>query len=149
MKIKRLITVALFLLAGCIIQPMRLAKTASGFPEVVININDFDRVKHEVITEMQIIGFSLEDDPENHMCFKKELVYTGSSQQENFLKKAEVIYSLSQIQKGIRVILISSVICTYDSHGTILKREEMKDNNVWFNYFYTILQNVKTNVESS
>lgn len=153
MKIRKgFILVALFLLTGCVIQPLRVTKTASGFPEALINTDDFDRVKYQIVAEMQTIGFLLKDDSKYRVSFTKELmgVDVGYPRWLSSAKslRAEIIYSLSQMQKGIRVILFSSVICTYDSQGRVLKQEDMKDNNVWFNYFYNILQKIKANIES-
>lgn len=74
MKIRKgFILVALFLLTGCVIQPLRVAKTASGFPEVLINTNDFDHVKYQLVAEMQTIGFLLKDDSKYRMSFIKNL----------------------------------------------------------------------------
>lgn len=144
--------IALFLLTGCVIQPLRVAKTTSGFPEVFINTNDFDRVKYEIVAEMQASGFLLKEDSKYRMCFIKELMGVGvgypfwlSSAKS---LRAEIMYSLSQMQDGIKVILFSSIIWTYDSQGRVLKQEDVKDNNVWFNYFYNILQKIKANIES-
>ncbi len=153
MKIpKGFIFAALFLLTSCAIQPQQLTKI-TGSPEVVINTDDFDHVRYEIITEMKAVGFLLKDDSKYRVSFIKELmgVDVGYPRWLSSAKslRAEIIYSLSQMQNGIRVILFSSVIWTYDSNGTVLKREDMKSNKVWFKYFYTILQNVKTIVESA
>ncbi len=145
--IKRFIFIALFLLTSCAMQPQRIIQLASRSPEVVINIDDFDRVRHEIIIEMQVAGFLLEDDSQYYMSFVKELIDVNSSQQKNV--KAEVTYNLSQIKKGIKVVLFSSVIWSYDPHGVVLKRDDMRDNRAWFHYFYNMLREVKTIVESA
>jgi len=80
--IKRLIFIALFLLTSCAMQPQQLIQLASRSPEVMINIDDFDRVKHEIIIEMQVAGFLLEDDSQYSMSFIKELFDVSSSHQK-------------------------------------------------------------------
>lgn len=139
--IKRFIFVALFLLTSCAMQPQRLIQLTSRSPEVVINIDDFDRVKHEIIIEMQVAGFLLEGDSQYYMSFVKELFDVSSSQQENV--KVEVTYNLSQIKKGIKVVLFSSVIWSYDPHGVVLKRDDMGDNKAWLHYFTMYYKELK------
>lgn len=146
MKIRKgFIFAALFLLTSCAMQPQQLTKI-TGSPEVVINTDDFDHVRYEIITEMKAVGFLLEDESKHRVCFVKELLDIGSSKHESV--KAEIVYSLLPVKKGINVALVSSIIRSYDSQSIFLKQEDMTDNGNWFRYFHKILQNVKTSIES-
>lgn len=151
MKIKRVkefIFIILFLLMGCAMQPHRIVQMMiSNYPEVVINTSDLDHVRYEIFAEMQVVGFLLKDDSKYRMCFTKELLDIGSAQQKNL--KAEIMYSLSQMENVIKITLLSSVMWSYDSRGTVLNQEDMKDNGIWRNYFYNILRGVKTSIESA
>lgn len=141
-------------LAGCAVPPARIAQTLSRRPEVIIEADDVDLVKSEVINEMQMRGFFLQDDSKYRLVFTKELeggqailtqLVIGNSYSTTPV--AQCAFNLSATGNGIKVVEFSS-ISTQMAMGQI-QRMDMRDNNAWFNDFHTVLLRVKQRIEGA
>lgn len=147
------VTAALLVVfSGCAPMPQRIAQTASGRPEVVISTIDVNLVKSELVNVMQSGGFLLQDESDYRMVFTRELDGSQATLARlaignaySTTPQAEVAFTFAKMASSVRVVAFAS-ITTQMPYGQI-QRGDMKDNNAWFNDFYSALQNVKVRVE--
>lgn len=139
----------------------KITDTPSGWPEVAIEGVELESVGNAVVNEFQSLGYRLEEQSKNSLLLTKELeggqAFAAQPTIGNAYSttpKAEVRFTLSKVVKVdeagtvidcVRVIALGS-ISTQMAMGQT-RREDMKNNNRWFNDLQYILMRVQAVLE--
>lgn len=140
------------LASGCATPPQRIAETASGRPEVFVNVRDAELVKGLAISEFQVNGFVLTNSAPYTLQFDRQLSIGQEILAQLFIGNqysttpiAHVTLSFASEARTIRVFASSS-ISTQMAFGQI-RTLSMDNNNAWFNDIYRLLQSVKSKAQ--
>lgn len=103
--------VILFVLIGCASQPQKIAITPSGRPEVTISTADRSAVRHNIISNNVLIGWTLQQESDStivfHRPFDDTTLLLGSALLGNRVMRQgmSIRYTIVQAQGGVRVFV--------------------------------------------
>ncbi len=154
MKISVLSVVVALVMTGCTM-PTKMAETASGRPEVVINTTDVSKIKALIIDDMLNHGYLVEQDTAYSLVLARGIKGAG----EGFLAglsmgagtgsgstKRVTVYNFTPAAAGGTRVVVSSQ-WQAQSYGQT-NSQELAMDGATFNIFYTQLLQFKERLET-
>jgi len=144
---KVLLLAMIALLVGCAV-PKRIASTPSGKPEVSIPTNDIGLVKSVTINEFAMKGFMLQEDSSHSLFFTKTMegsqamfaqMLIGNSYSTT--PQSEIRINMTNYNDQVKLIAFLSM-STQMALGKV-NRQDMSNNNAWFNDVQNLFEQVK------
>ena len=138
------------MLGGCVAPVEKMASTASGKPEAVINA-DLAAIKSAIIGNLVNYGYTIEQDTEYMLRFSRPLkggedfaasLLVGNSYSTN---RRVTTYTFSRQPEGVRIIVSSAL--SAQMPGGQVNTSELADQGATFNTFQKDLNEMKAKLE--